>query len=299
MFPLLSFTVLALCATASAISLPRTDAVHLAVSPQCGTLSGGVPADVNAGLSLSTYKTIVAFGGNFCSRSVVVQLNHAYTDSYTGGGTTNGPTWVENLANSVGAQLINHAVSWNHSRATSKVTVCKSLFQRTELDGRISVTAAYGNIPDPATTLYVIFFGIGSSPISAKNILVRASQLKCPRQSNICRLQIVDNYGLGKTNPIGDAFKQDVFASLGTGHSRYGWNVGFASFNSIWNGVLYGSPGYEAFGYTNPGVCVQGNTQCSDPDHTFYWAPGNPSAATHSIMATYITEVLSKCVSST
>jgi hypothetical protein len=67
MFPLLSSTVLAfVCATASAAVLPRSSAVHLAVSPQCGTLSGGVPTDVNVGLGpLNSYKTIVTFGGEY------------------------------------------------------------------------------------------------------------------------------------------------------------------------------------------------------------------------------------------
>lgn len=51
---------------ASATVLPsRAAAVHLAVSPTCGTLSGA-PADVNAGLgALSSFRTIVAFGGIF------------------------------------------------------------------------------------------------------------------------------------------------------------------------------------------------------------------------------------------
>lgn len=68
MFPLLTSVLALLCTTASAVVLPRSSAVHLAVSPQCGTLSGGVPADVNVGLGpLSSYKTIVAFGGIFFS----------------------------------------------------------------------------------------------------------------------------------------------------------------------------------------------------------------------------------------
>ncbi|KAF8204205.1 hypothetical protein K438DRAFT_1580018, partial [Mycena galopus ATCC 62051] len=110
---------------------------------------------------------------------------------------------------------------------------------------------------------------------------------------------IVDNYGLGQTSPAGDAFKQDLFTSLGTGRRLYGWNVGFASFNSIWEGVLYGSPGASAFGYSDTGICVQGKETCADPAHTFYWTAGNPSAATHSIMATYVEEVLTQCASST
>ncbi|KAJ6520502.1 hypothetical protein C8R45DRAFT_1205459 [Mycena sanguinolenta] len=294
MFPLLSSTILALfCATASAIVLPRGGAVTLAVSPQCGTLSGGVPADVNVGLGpLSSYKTIVAFG-----------------DSYTGG-PTNGLTWVQDLAISTGAKLINYAASgavvdvnqWSQDPA---IQATASVDFINQVGTHISSNQGL----DPSTTLYIIFFGIGdyaesvatgqtdlnniagvlvysllelaSSPVSASNIL------------------IVDNYGLGKTSPAGDAFKQDLFTSLGTGHREYGWKVGFASFNSIWEGVLYGPPGAAAFGYTDTGVCVQNGETCADPAHTLYWKAGSPSAATHSIMATYVEEVLTQCKSST
>ena len=43
--------------------LPRqaNDGITLAVSPICGPLSGNV-SDVNAGIDLATFKTIVAFG---------------------------------------------------------------------------------------------------------------------------------------------------------------------------------------------------------------------------------------------
>ena len=37
------------------------DSIRLAVGPQCGRLSGSV-SDVNAGVDLSTIKTIVSFG---------------------------------------------------------------------------------------------------------------------------------------------------------------------------------------------------------------------------------------------
>ncbi|KAJ6601155.1 carbohydrate esterase family 16 protein [Mycena vulgaris] len=294
MFSLLSSVLLAfLCATASAVVLPRANTVHLAVSPKCGTLSGGVPSDVNVGLGpLSSYKTIVAFG-----------------DSYTGGGTTNGPTWVQNLATSVGAKLINYG-------ANGAVVDVNQWPQVVSVKAKSSVdfinqanTFMTTQKLDPATTLYVIFFGIGdyaeaiatgkTDMNQIAGVLVYTMLGLTSSTSFAKNILIVDNYGLGKTSPGGDAFKGDLFTSLGTGRRLYGWNVGFASFSNIWNGVLYGGPGYAAFGYTNPGVCVQGSTKCSDPAHTFYYAPGNPSAATHSIMATYVEEVLSQCKSST
>ncbi|KAJ7508459.1 carbohydrate esterase family 16 protein [Mycena galericulata] len=280
MFPLLASSVLAfLCTSAYAVVLP---AVKLAVSPQCGTLSSGVPADVNVGLGpLSSYKTIVAFG-----------------DSYTGGGNTNGPTWVQDLATTAGATLINYASSgavvdvdqWPQIASVQTTASVDFINQANNF--------MQSARPDPSTTLYIVFFGIGdyaeaiatgdTSLEQIAEVLVYVSQFSAR--------QIVDNYGLGKTSPEGNAFKQDLYESLETGHTRYGWNVGFASFNNIWEGVLYGSPGYAAFGYTNPGIC---NETCADPAHTFMWAPGNPSAATHSIMATYVEEVLTQCKSST
>ncbi|KAJ7222878.1 hypothetical protein B0H12DRAFT_1031132 [Mycena haematopus] len=273
MFPLLSSTILAFFwVTTSAAVLPRAGGVTLAVSPQCGTLSGGVPVDVNVGLGpLSSYKTIVTFG-----------------DSYTGG-PTNGATWVQDLAGSTGAKLINYAVK---SSAGTFIGSEQGL--------------------DPSTTLFIIFFGIGDE-INTDRIFsngrdrpVTNCWCSCNEyfgkendRSNERWIGIVDNYGLGKTSPAGDAFKGDLFTSLGTGHRLYGWNVGFASFNSIWEGVLYGPPGAAAFGYTDTGVCVQGGETCADPAHTLYWTAGSPSAATHAIMATYVEQVLTQCKSST
>lgn len=39
----------------------RNDGIHLAVHPQCGTLGGNF-TDVNAGIDLSSIRTIVTFG---------------------------------------------------------------------------------------------------------------------------------------------------------------------------------------------------------------------------------------------
>ncbi|KAF7347267.1 tRNA-dihydrouridine synthase 2 [Mycena venus] len=259
MFPLLSSAVFAfLCATTSAVVLPRTGAVQLAVNPQCGTLSGGVPVDVNVGLGpLSSYKTIVAFG-----------------DSYTAG-PTNGATWVQNLANSTGARLINYAASgavvdvdqWPQVAPVQATASVDFINQANKF-----IT---GQKLDPASTLYIIFFGIGdyaeavatgqTDMTNIAGVLVYTMLGLVSSPSFAQNILIVDNYGLGKTSPAGDAFKQDLFTSLGTGRRLYGWNVGFASFNSIWEGVLYGSPGGSAFGYSDTGICVQNDAPIRAP----------------------------------
>jgi len=40
---------------------PDNDGIHLAISPQCGQLSGN-PADINAGIDSGKIRTIVSFG---------------------------------------------------------------------------------------------------------------------------------------------------------------------------------------------------------------------------------------------
>jgi hypothetical protein len=101
---------------------------------------------------------------------------------------------------------------------------------------------------------------LSSSPTFAKNFLV------------------IDNYGRGTKSAAGEAFKQDVFSGLNAVRGILGANVAFVDFANIWNGVLGATPGYKAFGYTNPGACtVNGDTTvgaCSDPEHSFYWIPG-------------------------
>ena len=49
------------CLKAPAIEADDNDGIRLAVSPICGSFSG-IATDVNAGLDLKRYKTIVSFG---------------------------------------------------------------------------------------------------------------------------------------------------------------------------------------------------------------------------------------------
>ncbi|KAG0698546.1 hypothetical protein DFH29DRAFT_810190, partial [Suillus ampliporus] len=51
-------------------------------------------------------------------------------------------------------------------------------------------------------------------------------------------------------------------------------NVAFANFATIWDGMLGSHPGYEAFGYKDPGSCIVDDRMCDDPEHYFYWLYG-------------------------
>ena len=96
---------------------------------------------------------------------------------------------------------------------------------------------------------------------------------------------VADVYGRGTHTATGEAWKQAVFDGLSAFANGTGvpapLNVAYADFSRIWDGVLDGPPGYAAFGYTNTSSCVNGRTlegECDDPEHYFYWIPGEPSA---------------------
>ena len=110
--------------------------IHLAVSPVCGPLSGNV-SDVNAGVRLSRIKTIVAFGvrlreychhGAACGADYCDLSQDSYTDggrqdggplpppvitppdAEAGGRSTDGKVWVEDIADDIGATIMDYAV---------------------------------------------------------------------------------------------------------------------------------------------------------------------------------------------
>ncbi|KAG6844802.1 hypothetical protein H0H87_003628 [Tephrocybe sp. NHM501043] len=90
------------------------DGIHLAVRPKCGFLNGPT-ADVNAGLEPHKFKTIVAFGDSYTDGGhddggpldppVLV-----FPSSQAGGRPVNGFTWVELVAQDIGATLKDYAM---------------------------------------------------------------------------------------------------------------------------------------------------------------------------------------------
>ncbi|KAJ3757210.1 carbohydrate esterase family 16 protein [Lentinula raphanica] len=315
------------CISAKAITSSRqvTSDVHLAVSPNCGSLSGP-PADINNGLKpLSNYSTIVAFGDSYTSGSIfngsaLPPPVLSPPNPNAGGRITNGPLWVENLAAAANATLQDWAVNGS------------------VIDHNMYPSINFGDIPDYLTqvqnyigvrpssvvddTLYVIFMGMGDYELrngkefslseiyqGPQSLTTLASDLIysiLELNSNPVfakNFLIVDNYGRGTESTAGDAYKESLFNQLYEVSNNLDYDLSFAfvDFKTIWDGVLNGSPGYEAFGYTDAGACLSNdnsmNAECDDPDHTFYWIPENPSAATHSIMADYVQEVLAQCES--
>ncbi|KIK71568.1 carbohydrate esterase family 16 protein [Collybiopsis luxurians FD-317 M1] len=294
----------------------QAQAVHLAVNPNCGNLSGP-PADVNQGLQpLNSYKAIVSFGDSYSSGGMIngSALPPAVLsppNPNAGGRMTNGPLWIEHLASAADATLHDWAV--NGSVVDSTMYLSPNLVANVP-DFLAQVGNYISTYPSSDDTLYVIFMGMGdyelrndiyggpnSLTILASDIIYAVLELNSsPVFAK--NFLIVDNYGRGTESSAGDAYKASLFSQLNElySDSAYGLNIGFVDFKTVWDGVLNGNPGYEAFGYTNPGACLSSDltisNECDDPSRTFYWIPGNPSAATHSIMAEYVQEVLTQCV---
>ncbi|KAI0318729.1 carbohydrate esterase family 16 protein, partial [Amylostereum chailletii] len=290
----------------------NNDGIHLAVGPNCGQLGGNF-TDVNAGIDLSTVKTIVSFGdsytdGGIRNGSKLLPPVLIPPDPEAGGRITNGPVWIENIANDIGARLMDYAFSG----AVVNVSLWPSAAAEGQTDF-IHETATFlnqSNLLDPDTTLYTVFFGIndfGHSkidgdhlPEAAADLLNQIAILASP-PTNARSFLVTDVYGTGTHAPDGEAWKQQIFAGLGAMHFEAPFlKVAYGDFSTIWDAVLGTTPGFEAFGYTNDGSCLpEGATTtddaCADPEHTFYWISGHPSKETHRIMADYVEEVLATC----
>ncbi|TBU25767.1 hypothetical protein BD311DRAFT_763818 [Dichomitus squalens] len=306
------------------------DGIHLAISPNCGPLSGNA-VDVNAGVDLKRIKTIVAFGDSYTdggrddggplSPAVVVP-----PDAEAGGRSTNGKVWVEHLADDYGATLMDYA----QSGACTDLSLWPSAIKKVDFLGQMVTFLNQSNTLNPESTLYAVFFGIndfGDSKTDGEANLQAAAQVILSQlrilaspPTNARSFLLADVYGLGTHTPAGDAMVQTMFSGLydlsrginSTGHGEGmdgkppgpALKVAFAEFSRIWDGVLGADPGYEAFGYVSTDACIvdcsivfcSTDGMCDDPDHYFYYIPSHPSKEGMRIMADYVEQVLERCI---
>ncbi|KAG6841717.1 hypothetical protein C0991_007603 [Blastosporella zonata] len=285
----LSFT-LSIISLVSAVVVKRdssTSAVHLAVSPNCSTL-GGTVGDLNAGLRpLSTFKNIVSFGDGYSNNgiqngSTAIPPVLTAPNPNAGGRPSNGLVWVELLAQSVGATLHDYSANGAVIDAGQYSNLNLGPSTNADMVGQVNTFTSQYKGYASNTTLYTIFFGI---KLTIKADLNLAAQYLAYETLALTssptfaqNILIVDNYGRGTTSPAGQAYKQSVYSMIPTLHTKYGINVAYVDLSTVWDGVLGSNPGYQAFGYTNPGACLVSNTTtvgaCSTPNTYFYWLPG-------------------------
>ncbi|CAE6474993.1 unnamed protein product [Rhizoctonia solani] len=306
----------------------RNDGIHLAIGPTCGRLtSTGNTSDLNAGLwDLKRYKTIVSFGDSYTAGGVrdgspLAPAVIMPPSPKAGGRTTNGPVWIEYIANDTSARFMDYAVRidaiyWAATNpmqvggAVTNKTLWPSKSTASDFIEQVGIFLNQSNKLDPLTTLYTVYFGIndvsashtdgtGNLPAAAQVVLDQIKRLASP-PTNARSFLVTDSYGRGKQEPAGEAYKKKIFNGLAKLH--YGLpflQIGYADFGYIWNAVLNTAPGYAAFGYNSPGACALNSSTivgaCDDPDHTFYWIPGHPSKQTHRIMGDYVELAMKKC----
>ncbi|CAE6477649.1 unnamed protein product [Rhizoctonia solani] len=307
----LNFAILALAAVASAAE--QNDGIKLAIGPTCGklTTSGNV-ADVNSGLlDLKQYKTIVSFGDSYTAGGVRDGSKLAPAvlkppSPKAGGRTTNGPVWIENIANDIGARFMDYAVGG----AVTDKSLWPSKANNWDFVQEANIFLGQNNKLDPATTLYTVYFGINDYASTGKDgtanmpkaaqVVLDKIKLLSSAPTNARSFLVTDSYGYGRHAASGEAYKKKIFNGLAQMQSQVpGLKVGFVDFAYLWDGVVGKTPGYAAFGYKSIGSCLVSSSTteggCNDPDHTFYWIPNHPSKQTHRIMADYVETALSKC----
>ncbi|ESK89450.1 carbohydrate esterase family 16 protein [Moniliophthora roreri MCA 2997] len=294
----------------------RNDGIHLAVSPICGSFPGNV-ADINAGIDPERIRTIVSFGDSFTDGgnddgSSLLPPVIIPPDPKAGGRSTNGPVWVEGVADDMrNATLMDYA-QW---AACTDLSLWPSNPRKVDFVGQVKTFLNQQNKLDPETTLYSIFFGIndyiahltendnGTRMHAAAEAVLTQIDILSSAPTNGRSFMVLDVYGRGSTDPAGEDYKQTIYNGLAQRHSNRSspLNVAFVDYARIWNGVLGEVPGYKAFGYASTGQCVgcssdcDENGWCTDAAHHFYWFDGHPSKETHRIMADYVGLVLRDC----
>ncbi|KAF7773137.1 hypothetical protein Agabi119p4_5304 [Agaricus bisporus var. burnettii] len=303
---------------------PNSD-IHLAINPTCGQLSGDT-ADLNAGIDKHSIKTIVSFGASssfyfYEQPSLNVRTGQLHRRCpLAGGRSTNGLTWVENVANDLNATIKDYA----QAGACIDLNLWPSNPRKIDFLGQMKTFLGQNNALDPNTTLYSIFFGIndylaslidGDHLAEAAQVLLDQIKILASPPTNARKFMVLDVYGRGITIPSGEAYKQIIYSGLSSfrvngiqiddqhDQRNVTLDISYINFANIWEGVLGPNPGFEKFGYVSEDACTKCTAElgcttigiCDDPEHYFYWIPGHPSKETMRIMADYVREVWDQC----
>ncbi|XP_006458930.1 hypothetical protein AGABI2DRAFT_115896 [Agaricus bisporus var. bisporus H97] len=301
---------------------PPNGDIHLAINPTCGQLSGDT-ADINAGIDKHSIKTIISYtDGGKSDGSPLDPPILVFPNPLAGGRSTNGLTWVENVANDLNATIKDYA----QAGACIDLKLWPSNPRKIDFLGQMKTFLGQNNALDPNTTLYSIFFGIndylaslidGDHLTEAAQVLLDQIKILASPPTNARKFMVLDVYGRGTTIPSGETFKQIIYSGLSSFRvngiqiinddkhqpQRVTLDISYINFANIWKGVLGPNPGFEKFGYVSEDACTKCTAElgcttigmCDDPEHYFYWIPGHPSKETMRIMADYVREVWDQC----
>jgi len=220
-----------------------------------------------------------------------------------------GAVWVEALANTLGAKLIDYAVggavvdlsAWN---STNKgVTFTSDNLLRTDLVHEVAKLQQQGQFLsdlDPDSTLYALSFGINDSTqfnisggdwnLASSSMLNQIGILQAAGAKNILIHWIYFNETVNL-----QPFQTRIWEGLKEAHSTNGTNFVSVNLAHLF-GAINTDP--KSFGYTNTTCLASQNTTdfgCDDPDHSVFYIPGHPSLTTHELIVEYTLEVVDTC----
>ncbi|KAF8064418.1 hypothetical protein FPV67DRAFT_1504971 [Lyophyllum atratum] len=294
-----------------------TSPLTLAIQPACGALNSPHAAEINTGINLSATRTIVAFGDSWTSNGAngtVPVPPIMWPPSPSAGSrvtsnrrATNGFVWVEDLANSLGAKLLNYAwggaiidnFAWNTTSPRNRTAA-----QRTDFVAETRLFLLQGKFLDslvPSQTLYTVAFGIndegqfeiagGNWTLAYETYVTKLGELQANGAKNILI------HGMYKSHPNSDILQDNIFAYLRESHRVNGTAIAYVNLEHLFSAIA-STPG--PFGYLgNPTCLVSTSTTaggCSDADHSVFWIPGHPSLTTHRLISEYTAAVLKNCL---
>ncbi|KAJ7505296.1 hypothetical protein B0H11DRAFT_1977949, partial [Mycena galericulata] len=287
----------------------RTQPIKLKASPVCGELSSQSFTEANTGVTLNATKTIVAFGDSWTSNGSNGTIPFApivFPPNPSAGArlgnnfrarASNGYVWVEDLANTLGAKLIDYSVggavvdlsAWN---STNKgVTFTSDNLLRTD----------FADL-DPDTTLYTVQFVFarkfaiyifipnlipfvqegGDWNIASNSFLRQISIL----QANAGAKNFLIHWVYFQEN-VTDTFQDVVQQGLQSAHVENGTNFATVNLYNLFTDIQ-SSP--SEWGYTNTTCLASQNFTtfgCDDPDHSIFYIQTNNSSQTHEIINQY------------
>ncbi|KAJ7792431.1 hypothetical protein B0H13DRAFT_2172539 [Mycena leptocephala] len=295
--------------------------IRLKASPVCGDFSSESFTEVNTGVDLNATKTIVAFGDSWTSNGSNGTIPFApivFPPNPSAGArlgnnfrarASNGYVWVEDLANTLGAKLIDYSVggavvdllAWNTTN--HGVTFTSDNLLRTDFVAETALFLQQGHFLadlNPDTTLYTVQFGINDFnqySIAGGDWTFASDSFL--RQISILQANGAKNFLIHWVNfqqNVTTTFQNVVHQGLQAARAQNGTNFATVNLANLFT-AIEAAP--AEWGYTNTTCLASQNFTdfgCNDPDRSIFYIPSHPSATTHEIMNQYTILTMEKCI---
>jgi thermolabile hemolysin len=265
------------------------------------TLITGLPkAAFSASLSAQNFDAIYVFGDSFSDEGNVFKYTGGSTPlspPYFEGRFSNGPVWVEYLANKFGTTSTNFAYGGSSTgigNAVAPEVPLPGLLTQTKLFTQANPNAdanalytvwagandyLFGGITDPTVPLNNLSAAVTSLYTSgARNIMVvdLADMGKFPANS-------VDSKISSSLNALTEAHNSGLAATLDyLSQQKPNINIIPLDVNSLFNRAI-AAP--TKFGFTNvTDSCLIGIVVCDNPNEYLFWDNSHPTTAAHKLI---------------